>query len=685
MAHMSRRRFVAAVGGTTAGLAVGAKLPSLLGKGAVAEAATAPSDTYGQKFLELYKKIKDKSNGYFSTGGVPYHSIETLMVEAPDHGHETTSEAFSFWLWLEAAYGRVTGDFSGFNSAWTTLEKTMIPNKTDQPANASYKASAPATYIPESGNPEDYPGAGDSNVKVGADPIADELKSAYGGPDIYGMHWIIDVDNVYGFGNTIGKCVEEGPSSKGPCWINTFQRGSQESTWETVTQPCIDMFKYGGKYGYLDLFVKDSQPAKQWKYSNAPDADARAVQATYWAWRWANAAGKASSVSESVTKAVKMGDFLRYSMFDKYFKKIGNCTDATSCAAGSGREAQHYLLGWYYAWGGALDNGGWAWRIGDGAAHHGYQNPVCAWALSTVSAFAPKSTSGKSDWAKSLTRQIEFLQWLQSADGAIAGGCTNSWEGHYGKPESKSTFYGMAYDWQPVYHDPPSNNWFGMQTWGMERWMEYYYLSKDSKVKTVLDNWIKWVLSVVTVEGDTFSVPGTLEWSGEPATWSSSGGGGKNTSLKCSVKDSGQDIGVTGALIKALLYYAAATGDTKSQALGKALLDALTKFTDTKGIAAPEVRKDYSRFADKIYIPSGWTGKMPNGDKIDSSSTFLSIRTFYKKDAQWSKVQAYLDGGDPPELTYHRFWAQVEVAVAFAVYSELFASGASASAAAGRI
>ena len=30
------------------------------------------------------------------------------MVEAPDHGHETTSEAFSFWIWLEAQYGRVT-------------------------------------------------------------------------------------------------------------------------------------------------------------------------------------------------------------------------------------------------------------------------------------------------------------------------------------------------------------------------------------------------------------------------------------------------------------------------------------------------------------------------------------------------------------------------------------------------
>jgi hypothetical protein len=37
---------------------------------------------------------------------VPYHSVETLIVEAPDHGHETTSEAFSYWLWLEASTAR---------------------------------------------------------------------------------------------------------------------------------------------------------------------------------------------------------------------------------------------------------------------------------------------------------------------------------------------------------------------------------------------------------------------------------------------------------------------------------------------------------------------------------------------------------------------------------------------------
>ncbi|MFM9559414.1 glycoside hydrolase family 48 protein, partial [Streptomyces caniscabiei] len=84
------------------------------------------------------------------------------------------------------------------------------------------------TYAPELDTPDEYPAKLDSSVASGADPIAGELKSAYGTDDIYGMHWLEDVDNVYGFGNAPGKC-EAGPADTGPSYINTFQRGVQES------------------------------------------------------------------------------------------------------------------------------------------------------------------------------------------------------------------------------------------------------------------------------------------------------------------------------------------------------------------------------------------------------------------------------------------------------------------------
>ncbi|MEV5608664.1 glycoside hydrolase family 48 protein [Streptomyces sp. NPDC052225] len=633
----------------------------------------AAASTYDARFLDLYGKITNPANGYFSPEGIPYHSVETLIVEAPDQGHETTSEAYSYLLWLQAMYGKVSGDWSKFNGAWDIMEKYMIPTHADQPTTSFYSASKPATYAPEHDLPSQYPAKLDSSVSVGSDPIAGELKSAYGTDDIYGMHWLQDVDNVYGYGNEPGKC-EAGPTATGPSYINTFQRGAQESVWETVPQPTCDTFKYGGKNGYLDLFTGDSSYAKQWKFTDAPDADARAVQAAYWADVWAKEQGKGSQVSGTVGKAAKMGDYLRYAMYDKYFKKVGNCVGATACPAGTGKDASHYLLSWYYAWGGATDtSAGWSWRIGSSHTHGGYQNPLAAYALSSVADLKPKSATGQADWAKSLDRQLEFYRWLQSDEGAIAGGATNSWGGSYGTPPAGTpTFYGMFYDEAPVYHDPPSNQWFGFQAWSMERVAEYYHETGDAKAKAVLDKWVDWALSKTTINPDgTFRIPSTLQWSGKPDTWNASTPGA-NAGLHVTVADYTNDVGVAAAFAKTLTYYAAKSGDTEAKTTAKALLDGMWEHDqDALGIAVPETRTDYSRFNDAVYVPSGWTGTMPNGDKIDSASTFASLRSFYKDDPNWSKVEAYLAGGAAPTFTYHRFWAQADIALAMGSYAEL--------------
>ncbi|MEV7983515.1 glycoside hydrolase family 48 protein, partial [Streptomyces sp. NPDC086519] len=206
----------------------------------------AASNAYDARFLDLYGKITNPANGYFSPEGIPYHSVETLIVEAPDQGHETTSEAYSYLLWLQAMYGKVTGDWTKFNGAWDLMEKYMIPTHADQPTNSFYNASKPATYAPELDTPNEYPAKLDTSVSVGSDPIAGELKTAYGTDDVYGMHWLQDVDNVYGYGDTPGGSCEAGPTAAGPSYINTFQRGPQESVWETVPQPTCDAFKYGG-------------------------------------------------------------------------------------------------------------------------------------------------------------------------------------------------------------------------------------------------------------------------------------------------------------------------------------------------------------------------------------------------------------------------------------------------------
>lgn len=624
-------------------------------------ASGAVNTEYQKRFDTMYKKIKDPANKYFSAEGVPYHSIETLIVEAPDYGHVTTSEAFSYYMWLEAMNGKFTGNFSGFENSWDIAEKYIIPTAQDQPNSAMsrYDPNKPATYAPEWELPDKYPAKLDTGAAVGKDPINRELTSTYGTSTIYGMHWILDADNWYGYG-------QRGDGITKPSYMNTFQRGKEESTWETVPHPCWDAMKFGGKNGYLDLFTGDNSYSKQFKYTDAPDADARAIQATYWAEEWAKDYGK--DVSKYVGKATKMGDYLRYAMFDKYFRKIGSPQ-----TAGNGYDAASYLLSWYYAWGGGVEQD-WSWIIGSSHNHFGYQNPMTAWVLSTNQTFKPKSANGASDWSKSLSRQIEFYQWLQSKEGAIAGGASNSYNGRYETwPSTTSTFYGMGYVEHPVYADPGSNEWFGMQVWSMQRMAEYYYKSKDPKAKALLDKWAKWANSVIKFNSDgTVQVPDKLKWSGQPDTWTGTYTG--NPNLSVSVLTYGTDLGTASSLANTLSYYAAATNDATSKENAKKLLDAIwNNYQDSKGISIPESRSDYHRFLDQeVYIPSGWSGKMANGDKIQPGVKFIDIRSKYKQDPDWPKVEAALKAGTNPTMVYHRFWAQCEFAIANGVYAVLF-------------
>jgi len=623
-------------------------------------------DEYAQRAMDLYNKITGNGSyksEYFSPENVPYHSVETLMVEAPDHGHESVSETYSFWIWLEAVNGKLTGNYDGVNTAWSYLEKHMIPDSKNQPGNSKYNPSSPATYAAEHDDIQDYPSKLIfQDGLVGEDPIAKELQQAYGNWDIYAMHWIIDGDNWYGYG-------QQGDGTSKPSFINTFQRGPSESTWKTVPHPCWEAFKWGGPNGFLDLFTVDNSYAQQWRYTAAPDADARAIQGAYYAWLWAKEDG--TDLSELAGKAAKLGDYLRYAQYDKYFKKIGNCVGYDKCSAGSGKNSAHYLISWYFAWGGGLQ-GDWAWRIGSSHTHSGYQSPLAAWILSTQAAFKPKSSSGATDWATSLERQVELFRWLQSAEGCIAGGATNSWQGAYEQPSSEiTTFYGMWYDWQPVYHDPPSNNWTGMQGWGMERLCAMYYLSGDEKAGLVCQNWAKWVKETTQVSGGEVVHATNLAWEGNPDEWDSSNfnKSGINASLHGTVSAKGLDLGSIASIIKGLLWVSLKDGDQEGINLAVDVMDAIENYKDSLGYAAEEAREDYKKFGDEVYVPSGWSGKNAQGANIKNGNTFIDIRPKYKEDPDWPQVEAFLNGGSPPTFTYHRFWAQTEIMVANGIIS----------------
>ena len=75
-------------------------------------------DTYGNRFLSMYDDVVTNGveTGYLSANnipsggfGVPYHAIEEVICEAPDYGHETTSEAMSYIVWLAAMKDNIEG------------------------------------------------------------------------------------------------------------------------------------------------------------------------------------------------------------------------------------------------------------------------------------------------------------------------------------------------------------------------------------------------------------------------------------------------------------------------------------------------------------------------------------------------------------------------------------------------
>ena len=674
-----------------AAVSASAVVPCLTSVASVASAASDDS-TYKGRFTALYEDVvkNGKSNGYLSKDGVPYHSRETVCVEAPDYGHETTSEAMSYIVWV-AAMNDILNGGSDLSGAWKTME-TMIP---DEQENFWDVDKLSAQFGKECDEPTDYPeGQETSSSNTGENPLYKTFKSAYGKDDgLYLMHWLADVDDWYGYGGGKGNFT----------FINTFQRGEQESVFETVPHPSIEKLEYGMKNrGLKGIFNTDSEVAKQWAYTNAPDAEDRAIQAVYFANRYG--AGN-SSVSAS---AGKMGDQLRNDMFDKYYKAIGCQNPQQDSSGGSGLKGQHYLMAWYTSWGGMLgkeDWGAWAWQIGCSHSHEFYQNPLAAYGLlydKDLNA-GMKSEGATKDYEESFKRQMELYLWLQSADGPIAGGCTNSYRGRYEKyPSGEPTFYDMVYLEHPVYADPGSNHWIGNQVWAVQRLAELYYvvktdgdqykgkiggLSLEEALETILDRWVEWFLkeTELTDDGDYF-IPATLDWSGKPNEWS--GTYKNNDGLTCEVTATGNaDVGCVSSLADTLIYYAAATGakapsesgstGEKALYLAKELLDRQWNLArDEYGLSRTESNGSLNRiFEQEVHVPSNYSGTMPNGDKIESGIKFIDIRTMYREDDMFKDLEAYYkEHGDTEkfELHYHRFWHEGDAMMAYGALALLY-------------
>ena len=147
--------------------------------------------------------------------------------------------------------------------------------------------------------------------------------------------------------------------------------------------------------------------------------------------------------------------------------------------------------------------------------------------------------------------------------------------------------------------------------------------------------------------------------------------------------DRSGDVGVAASLARTLLYYSAARkhwaqASPAAASLARQLLDRIWAHDrDEAGVSVPEPRPDYKRiFEQTVHIPANWAGKMPNGDPIHAGVKFIDLRSKYRKDPAFAEVERAWRAGQAPVFRYHRFWAQVEVALANAALAELDAGGA---------
>ena len=247
------------------------------------------------------------------------------------------------------------------------------------------------------------------------------------------MHWLMDVDNVYGYGTlrTAGSPAQHACRTSTPTSAARRSRSGRPSP----TRPA--RLRRSAARQRLPAAVHRRHALRQAvalhrrPRRRRPRHPGRVLGADL-----GDRAGQRSPhVAATVAKAAKMGDYLRYAMYDKYFKKPG-CTSTALRRRHRQGAARTYLLSWYYAWGGDA-------RRPVVVAHRLQPQPPGlpepARGVGAVqrrsgrcSRVSPTAKRGLGDQPRA--GSSSSITWLQSAEGAIAGGATNSWDGAYSAP-----------------------------------------------------------------------------------------------------------------------------------------------------------------------------------------------------------------------------------------------------------
>ena len=199
------------------------------------------------------------------------------------------------------------------------MEKYIIPSHADQPTNAAYNPATPATYARRVRPAQPVPVAADSRAcRSGQDPLRASCRRAYGTGDIYGMHWLLDVDNTYGFGRCgdgdhARPAVHQHLPAR-PAGVGVGDRAAAVLRHVRARRP-----ERLPRPVHRGRVVRQAVEVHQRPGRRRARRPGRLLGADSGPRRRARQA----DVAATVAKAAKMGDYLRYAMYDKYFKKLG--------------------------------------------------------------------------------------------------------------------------------------------------------------------------------------------------------------------------------------------------------------------------------------------------------------------------------------------------------------------------
>eukprot|EP00833_Pecoramyces_ruminatium_P017417 jgi/Orpsp1_1/1191449/evm.model.d7180000085905.1 len=589
-------------------------------------------------FPEIYKNHYNKLNLnnstsiYYNSDSIPYTVLETLYIDQTvEYGHLTTIREFSYKLWIETIQGKITGKWKSFVNAWNIFENNMIPKDNNQIGIQIYYSTF-------------------NNFHDNKDTLQKYLNEYYKTYSIYLPHYKIDTDNWNNYFNKANKRR----------FINTYKKNEKDSIWSSLTFPSlINIDNFINPY-----IISDNSETKRWEYISDSKYVSKIIETIYWAHCWSNEQKKKKFMSSILKKITKMSDYMLYFINSDESLQLFDIK--------SDDESKNYLLSRYFSWKGNIHGKWLTKKVSSNVIGIGSQNPFVSYILSNIEEFKSQNSDFVLKWKKIYKRQIEFIRWLQSSEGAIVG--IAKYPSKSIEKSNVSTFYNLVFSNNSFEEE---NNLFSTQCFVFESIAELYYITKDKEIEIILFKWLNWVLSVFHLTSDrSFKIPNKLSFEGEPDKWipNTKIKNHENKHLNVIIEDYNNNIGVAASLAKILLLVGKTTNNEDYLTLGREILErqeVLNK--DEYGYTVEETFYQYRQFNKKLPIPKNFKGIYSQSIKIDDKSTFISIRPYYKEDKNWKIIQSYLDKGSPtPVFKYHRFWEQCEILSAQGLYSELY-------------